>query len=230
MNLNDNTVLITGGTSGIGKALANLFAHNNNKVVICGKTEEKLQNLPRNTTGFCCDLSHREGVENLKKYLIERNISVNLLINNAATLTDWNLASEEDIEAEIYLNLTAPVLLSRFFVGQANLDKENAIVNISSKASLEPVANFITYSVSKRGLSFFSAAIRDELKAKRIKVFNIIPPAVKTKLFDSFHQKQNGMMHRKAYLTADVFALLLANALYEEQEEVNFLSCMNDKF
>ncbi len=224
MNVRHNTILITGGTSGIGKALADLLADYENQVIVCGKTMEKTQHLPPNVTGFCCDLSHSEGVKSLQSYLLANHCSLNILINNAATLTDWNVASEEAIEAEIYLNLTAPLLLSRFFVNQIDPRKENTIINISSKASLQPMTNFITYSVSKRGLSFFSTAMRCEVKDKEIKVFDIIPPAVKTNLFDTFHQKQNHGTNNITYVTPEAFALLLVNALEKGQENINFIT------
>jgi uncharacterized oxidoreductase len=189
MKISNNTVLITGGATGIGFALAELFLENKNTVIICGRRTEKLQaakeKLPALVT-IQCDVSHKEERARLFNDALKSYPELNVLINNAGVqrlLTLDKLAGDlESIESEIATNLTAPIHLSGLFRKHLSGKKEAAIINITSGLGYTPIAEYPVYCATKAALHSFSLTLRHLLKDTGIKVFEIIPPIVNTDL------------------------------------------------
>jgi uncharacterized oxidoreductase len=189
MKINGNTVLITGGATGIGYGLAEAFSKAGNKVLICGRRQAKLEEagkkLPELQT-FQCDITLKKGRESLFNWVKTKHPDINILVNNAGVsgLIDFKKGVPEVFksEDEIETNVKAPVLLSGYFIPLLLEKKEAAIVNISSGLAFVPLADSPLYGASKAALHSFSLALRHQLKDTSIKIFELMPPICDTDL------------------------------------------------
>ena len=138
MKTSDNTILITGGGTGIGLALAEQFIKLGNDVIICGRRQNKLKEVSRNLPGIhfkVCDLTKTDERKILADWTIENFPGINILINNAGIQNNHNLKEQIDIEAvkqECEINFVAPVHLSNLFVEYFTKQNNPAIINITS--------------------------------------------------------------------------------------------------
>ena len=171
MKINGNTILITGGATGIGFALAEAFVKEDNEVIICGRREDKLREakskLPQIHTKVC-DISKGEEREALYNWIKSNNIDINILVNNAGIqrMVDFKkgIYDLSKGENEIEINLTAPIHLSAYFIPDLLKQKESAIINVSSGLAFVPIAVMPIYSATKAGLHSFSVSIRHQLR------------------------------------------------------------------
>ena len=139
MKINGNTILITGGATGIGFALAEAFVKEDNEVIICGRRGDKLREakikLPQIHTKVC-DLSKEKEREALYNWIKSNFKDLNILVNNAGIqrMIDFKtgISNLSEGENEIDINLKAPIQLSAFFIPDLLKQKESALVNVSS--------------------------------------------------------------------------------------------------
>lgn len=184
--LNQKTILITGGGSGIGEAfVANLSKEN--KIIICGRNESKLQkvaNTNKNVSYYVADVSVPDEIDNLFNKISADGIVLNVLINNAGVVELWDITktvfTSSQIFEKINTNLTGAIAITQQFISQANKSAENLIVNVTSEVALFPIPILPLYATSKAGLRVFSQALRTQLKNSNFKVIEILPPAVDT--------------------------------------------------
>jgi len=187
MQLKNNTVLITGGNSGIGLALALRFLRDGNRVLICGKDPVKLAAVQAANPGLetvLCDVSREEDRIRLFETVRDQYPETNILINNAGiqqvldvTQMDW-AAWRKELDTD----LLAPVHLSGLFIPFLT-GKENAwIVNVSSGLAFFPPIRKPVYGAAKSGLHAFTFTMRQQLVDTGVGVVEIIPPAVNTNL------------------------------------------------
>jgi uncharacterized oxidoreductase len=189
MKTKGNTILITGGATGIGFALAETLVNSGNEVIICGRREAKLkeakQKLPQIQTKVC-DVSAEKEREALFIWVKDNYPDLNVLINNAGIQRMVNLkkGTKElcDGENEIETNIVAPIFLSAYFIPWFLKKKEAAIINVSSGLGFVPIAAMPVYCATKAAVHSFSVSLRHQLKETSIKVFEIVPPAVDTEL------------------------------------------------
>lgn len=189
MKVKGNTILITGGATGIGFSLAEAFVNAGNEVIICGRRENKLKEakdkLPQIHTKRC-DLSKGEERKLLYDWVISNFKNINMLVNNAGIqrMIDLKKGTQDllDGEDEIEVNLKAYIHLSAYFIPLFLKRKEAAIVNISSGLAFIPIAIMPVYCATKAAVHSFSLSLRHQLKNTPIKVFEIIPPTVDTEL------------------------------------------------
>ncbi|VVB89359.1 L-rhamnose 1-dehydrogenase (NADP(+)) [uncultured archaeon] len=189
MKINDNTILITGGATGIGFALAEAFVKEGNEVIICGRRENKLEEakskLPQIHTRVC-DLTKDKEREALYNWVKTDFKDINVLVNNAGIqrMVDFKkgISSLTEGENEIDINLTAPIHLSAYFIPLLLKQKESAIINVSSGLGFIPMAIMPVYCATKAAMHSFSLSIRHQLRDTSIKVFEVIPPMVDTEL------------------------------------------------
>ncbi|MNI08039.1 putative oxidoreductase [compost metagenome] len=187
VKLSDHTVLITGGASGIGLALAEQFIRNDNQVIIVGRDENKLKRLksqyPHITT-YACHVEVVEQLNLLVQQLYDNHPELNVLINNAGVQYNYSFMdpshTTHQIEQEIAINLTAPVLLISKLLPLLDRQPQAAIVNVSSGLGLVPKKSAPVYCGTKAGLHMFTKALRYQLESTNIQVFEIIPPVVDT--------------------------------------------------
>lgn len=188
MNPSGNNVLLTGATSGIGLALTRHFLRHGNTVVAVGRRLEALAALqaayPSTLHVRACDLTQRAQVDELVHYLEREHPSLNVLVNNAAVQYNYDLLEGEDvvvrIEHEVQTNLLAPLRLVGLLLPGLAAQPRAAIVNVSSGLAFAPKRSAPVYCATKAGLHVFTQALRYQLEATRIGVFEIIPPLVDT--------------------------------------------------
>ncbi len=188
MQLSGHTVLITGGASGIGLALAEQFIRLHNEVIIVGRNEQKLQQMKEtypNITTYAYDLGVTEQIDLLVQQLYERHSNLSVLINNAGIQYNYSFMTaqaSEQVEEEIAIHLTAPILLISKLLPLLNRRQQAAIVNVTSGLAIAPKQSAPVYCASKAGMHIFSKALRYQLEKTRIQVFEIIPPIVDTEM------------------------------------------------
>ncbi len=184
MKLNGNTVLITGGSAGIGLALAERLAGLGNTVIICGRRENRLEEARKKVPGlntFMCDVSKDEDRKRLANWIKEDFPDMNMLVNNAGIQLKVDLKKGISGLAgndEIGINLTAVIHLSVLFIPLLSAKNEAAILNVSSGLGIIPRAMYPIYSATKAGVRSFTKTLRYQLKDTPVKVFDVIPPLV----------------------------------------------------
>ena len=188
MKVTGNTILITGGASGIGLALAWRFYGRENVVIICGRREDKLveakQKMPDVITRVC-DVADAADREELIRLATSEFPDLNVLVNNAGIQRRIDLKQEEpwrSTESEITINLEAPIHFSQLIYPHLQGKPNAAIANVTSGLSFVPLANVPVYCATKAALHSFTLSLRWQLRDTGVEVVEIIPPAVDTDL------------------------------------------------
>jgi uncharacterized oxidoreductase len=226
MQLSSNTVLITGGATGIGYAMAEALLAAGSTVVICGRRERRLaearERHPQLHTRVC-DVSKEDDRNALVDGIAAEFPSLNVLVNNAGVQRDVDFTTGigEFLagENEIRVNLEAPIILCGRFIPLLARNTGAAIVNVSSGLGFVPAVKMPVYSASKAGLHAFSMAIRPQLAKIGIKVFEVVPPAVDTELNPSGRAKRGNY---KAGVSAEEFAAAMLDGLANDVAEIGY--------
>jgi uncharacterized oxidoreductase len=188
MQLSSNTVLVTGGASGIGLAFARRFLAAGSAVVICGRREQKLREAAAANAGLrthVCDLSQQSDRVHLAESMRGEFPTLNVLVNNAGIQRKVRLAGQEpwdDAREEIATNLEAPIHLTRLFIPHLLQQPRAAIINVTSGLAFAPRADTPIYSATKAALHSFTLSLRHQLARTSIQTIEIIPPALDTDL------------------------------------------------
>jgi uncharacterized oxidoreductase len=194
MRMIGNTILITGGATGIGLAFAEAFLEAGNEVIVCARTEDHLTKAKERLPALhirSCDLSKENERRDLHDWLISNFPETNVLVNNAGIqrMIDFKKGSvdldryrETDGEDEIEINLRTYVNLAAAFIPDFMQRGEAAIVNVSSGLAFVPLAITPIYCATKAAVHSFSVSLRHQLRSTPIRVFEIIPPTVDTDL------------------------------------------------
>nr|WP_321986810.1 SDR family NAD(P)-dependent oxidoreductase [uncultured Lichenicoccus sp.] len=181
-----HSVLITGGASGIGLALATLLVRSGNTVLACGRDAGRLEAARAGCPGLLtiqADVSTDAGRRGLVETVGGQLPGLDILVNNAGLLhvNDLHGASVMgELEAEFATNLLAPVALANLLLPTLLRRPEAAIVNVSTGYVFLPSARCATYSATKAGLHAMTQAFRFELRATQVMVMEVMPPAVDT--------------------------------------------------
>lgn len=189
MKREGRTVLITGGATGIGFALAKRFWSARSKVIICGRREEQLAAAERELPGLVsipCDVSHEAERTRLAERVLREYPEVDVLVNNAGIQNRPPPVTEEQdwtiYEREISTNLTAPIHLSMLFVKHLAGKPEAALINVTSGLAFSPISFMPTYCATKAALHSFTLSLRHQLRKTSVAVIEVIPPKVQTDL------------------------------------------------
>jgi uncharacterized oxidoreductase len=188
MELSDNTILVTGGASGIGYAFAERFLAAGSRVIICGRREDRLQEAKEKHPQFytrACDVADEAERIALFDWATREFPRLNVLVNNAGIQRRVNLSESEEwrrTRSEIAINFEAPVHLSRLFIPHLLKQERPAIINVTSGLSFVPLANVPVYCATKAALHSFTMSLREQLSETPISVIEVAPPAVDTDL------------------------------------------------
>lgn len=189
MKTSGNTVLITGGGSGIGLALAEALLERGNKVIICGRGKAILKAVQariRDINFRVCDVSKARTRKSLVDWMLSEFKQLNVLVNNAGIQRQVDfLKGPRDlpkVDDEITTNLTAPIHLSAHLLPHLRRKKTAAIINISSGLAFTPIAAVPVYSATKAALHSWSLCLRHQLRNTSVRVFEVAPPMVATEL------------------------------------------------
>ncbi|PLT30596.1 SDR family oxidoreductase [Peribacillus deserti] len=189
MNWSGNTILITGGSSGIGLAFAERFLKRGNTVIVCGRSEEKLsqakEKFPELHTRVC-DVSVESDRVSLLEWVKSSYPEVNILVNNAGIQQRFNLLEQTKdwsyYNQEIKANFEAPIHLTMLFLNHLAEKEKAGILNVTSGLAFTPMAIAPIYCATKAALHSFTISLRHQLSKTNIEVFEIAPPAVNTDL------------------------------------------------
>jgi uncharacterized oxidoreductase len=189
MKQSNQTILITGGGSGIGLALAKKFMENDNTVIITGRNLSKLEAVQKEFPKiqiFQSDVTDDVDVRKLADDIQQKFNVVDVLINNAGimNLVDTGNVSN-DLQKqmqEIEINYNSPIRVLHYFLPLLKKSKNAVLVNVSSGLAYVSFAQAPVYSGTKSALHFWTLGIRPQLKTHGIKVVELLPPVVDTPL------------------------------------------------
>lgn len=196
MDLRGNTILITGGSSGIGWELAKQFLEKGNQVIITGRNEQKLQQAQAQLKGvhiIQSDVSNPTEIESLYQRVAKEFPNLNILINNAGTMLKINLQSHthgiSELTQELDVNVKGPIWMSNAFLPLLKQNSQAAIINVSSGLAFVPLPISPIASATKAALHSYTLSLREQLRNTNIKVFELAPPMTKTGILDNFNKK-----------------------------------------
>lgn len=197
MNIQNNTILITGGTGGFGYAFASKLLALGNTVIITGRSESKLLEVKRKLPAvhiMQCDVTQAEEIDNLYHRVSQQFPNLNILINNAGEMRKIRLQQEQDpneLTREVEINLMGPIWMVQAFLTLLKRQQKALILNVTSGIALVPFAISPIYSASKAGLRSYTQALRVQLKNTDVKVMELVAPGSSTSLNDKF-MKEDG--------------------------------------
>jgi uncharacterized oxidoreductase len=188
-------MVITGGATGIGFALAEEFLRAGNKVIVCGRRKSKLQAAKHELPDLIvrqCDVSTESERKDLLGWAMKQFPSLNLLINNAGIQRQVDFRSPRISKPpnrkddEVTINLTSTIRLCALFTPRLLKTEKAAIVNISSGLAFVPIAMMPVYCATKAAIHSFTVSLRRQLRGSPVKVFEAVPPTTDTELDASF--------------------------------------------
>ncbi|MDU0340836.1 SDR family oxidoreductase [Bosea rubneri] len=213
MNITGNTILITGGGSGIGRALAEALHKAGNQVVIAGRREALLNEVTSANPGMealLLDIQDKDDVAAFARQAVESFPALNVVIHNAGIMRSEAVATGDFLataEDTIATNLLGPIRLTSALLPHLLKQQRAAILTVSSGLAFVPLATTPTYSASKAAIHSWSMALREQLKATSVEVIEIAPPYVQTELLGPQQAVDPAAMPLAEFI-AEVMALL----------------------
>ena len=190
MQMTGNTIFITGGTSGIGRGLAEAFHRRGNQVIVAGRREERLQEICDRCPGtrrFLLDVTDAAAIRDVARQAIAGFPSLNCVFNNAGIQLRPNFApgaaaDDRDIAREIETNLLGAIRVAQAFLPHLAALPAATLVNVSSGLAFVPMARFPVYCATKAAIHAWTLSLRHQLRDTGVKVIELIPPYVGTEL------------------------------------------------
>ena len=227
-DIKGKTTLITGGLSGIGKAVAKEAAKSGNHLILVQRRSDEDFNKELMDLGAASalqlsyDLSDLANVDKLFEDLENRNLKVDILFNNAGVLTGGVLDEQDPdkIQMMLTVNLTAPILLSRKFLQDMLKRKTGKIVNNCSVTARIPIPGATTYGASKAGLLHFTNCLRQELRDTGVTALALLTPGVKTDMYDDIKEqyKKNLDTSFLTHIPASDWAKIIWKAIEKDED------------
>ena len=226
MDTRNDTILITGGGSGIGKAMAGALHARGAKVIIAGRRREPLEAVAAAHPGMALetlDVADPASIKTFAARVIETHPDLNVLINNAGIMVAEDGIDLAVAEQTIAINLLGPIRLTAALLPHLKRKAAATVVNVTSGLAFVPLTSTPTYSATKAALRSWSQSLRRQLAATSVGVLEWAPPAVATDLVPGHAENPNSMP--LADFTAESLALFEAGGADEILvERVKFLS------
>lgn len=186
-SLSGNTVLITGGGSGIGRAPAEALHAKGNTVIISGRNPTKLNEVERANPGIVArelDVDDPAKINAFARQIIEEFPSLNVVVNNAGVMIPEDVRSGDMTKAEatISTNLLAPIRVTASLLPHLLGQQSGAVFFVSSGLASVPLSAFPSYCASKAAIHSYAESLRDQLRTSSVKVVELVPPLVQTEL------------------------------------------------
>jgi uncharacterized oxidoreductase len=198
MKLANKTILITGGTSGIGLELARQLQQRGNVVIVTGRDQDRLDAARRALPGlhtFNSDVSDVPAIAFLHDTVLAQFPALDVLVNNAGIMRNLDLQRDRDladVTREIEINFSGPVRMVQQFLPHLKTRKDALIVNVSSGLAFIPLPISPVYSATKAAIHSYSQSLRVQLEGTGVTVVELAPPAVETPLGDAFAEEMGG--------------------------------------
>ena len=213
MQTRGNTILITGGGSGIGRGLAEAFHRLGNKVIISGRRHEALERVSAANPGmasFTVDMTDPASIAQLAHEVITAFPTLNAVIHNAGIMVAENLAGHylETAEATVATNLLGPIRLTSALLPHLLAQPKASVLTVSSGLAFVPMAATPTYSATKAAIHSYSQSLRHQLRNSSVEVIEVAPPYVQTTLTGAHQESDPNAMPLADYLaeTMDLLA------------------------
>ncbi len=213
MKLKDKVALITGGSRGIGRAIAIHYAREGAKLAVCARTRteldqtvSELRGLGVEAEGWTCDVALEEPVQQFIADVQKKFGRVDILVNNAGVMTRPAPITELDVKKWDYtlaVNLRGPFLVTQSVLPIMMKQKSGSIINVSSMIGRGAYANFIAYATSKWGLEGFTQTLAAEARSSHVRVNSVEPGYVATKLTGYHGSKPESVTEVFVYLGSD---------------------------
>jgi uncharacterized oxidoreductase len=208
MKITDNTILITGGGSGIGRALAEAFHRLANQVIIAGRGQKSLDETIAANPGMksvTLDVSGPKSVQSFAGQATKDYPSLNVLINNAGIMQPEDLLEKPDdlstAEKTITTNLLGPIRLTSALLPLLRKQPRATIMTVSSGLAFVPLAMTPTYCATKAAIHSYTQSLRYQLKATNVEVIELIPPYVQTTLMGDQQANDPNAMPLEEFIT-----------------------------
>jgi uncharacterized oxidoreductase len=190
MKMHSNTIFVTGGTSGIGKGLAEAFHRLGNQVIISGRREDHLGTICAANPGmryYVLDVMDLASVREVARRVTEEFPQLNCVFNNSGIQRRHNFAAGKSIDdaamvAEIQTNLVGLIRVTSEFLPHLKTQPVATLLNVSSGLAFVPLSAFPVYCATKAAVHSFSLTLRQQLRDSTVKVIELIPPYVATEL------------------------------------------------
>jgi len=214
MKTKDNTILITGGGSGIGRGLAEAFHRLGNRVIIAGRGKKTLDETTAANSGMkslALDVSDPKSIQSFAAQITKDYPSLNVLINMAGIMQPENLLEKPDdlstAEKTITTNLLGPIRLTAALLPLLRKQPHATIMNVSSGLAFVPLAFTPTYCATKAAIHSYTQSLRYQLKATNVEVIELIPPYVQTTLMGDQQANDPNAMPLHEFI-AEVMSIL----------------------
>ncbi|RZJ46136.1 MAG: SDR family NAD(P)-dependent oxidoreductase [Brevundimonas sp.] len=229
MDTRNDTILITGGGSGIGKAMAEALHARGARVIIAGRRRDALDAVAAANPGMAVetlDVADSDDVKTFAARLTAAHPDLNVVINNAGIMVAEDLTAEpvglDIVEQTIAINLLGPIRLTAALLPHLKSKPKATVVTVSSGLAFVPLTATPTYSATKAAIHSWSQSLRTQLKDTSVEVLEWAPPAVATDLMPGHAANPNSMP--LADFTAESLSLFEAGGLDEILvERVQFL-------
>jgi uncharacterized oxidoreductase len=189
MHITGNTILITGGGSGIGRGLAEQLLAHGNQVIIAGRRKQVLEETVHANPGMhsiAFDVESPESIRAFATEIIGKYPALNILVNNAGIMRPENLLAQQsdlaDAEATINTNLLGPIRLTAAFLPHLQAQAASTIINVTSGLAYVPLALTPTYCATKAAIHSYTESLRYQLRKTSVEVIELAPPYVQTHL------------------------------------------------
>ncbi|QCB55395.1 SDR family NAD(P)-dependent oxidoreductase [Sphingopyxis sp. PAMC25046] len=187
MKTSGNTILVTGGGSGIGLTLAQRWQDAGNKVIVTGRNAVKLDAAIAgrpNMSAMSLDVTDADAIAAFAKEIVAKHPDLNILVNNAGIMSAEDASAKRDLasaEATVITNILGPIRLIDALVDHLAAQADSAIINVTSGLAFVPFPKAPTYSATKAAMHSYSVALRIQLEGQ-VEVIELAPPAVRTEL------------------------------------------------